>query len=61
MAKMTYPVLSTLIHDDETHAPGKSVTLDEAFGDPLVANGTLGEGKPAKADKAEKPADAPKT
>jgi hypothetical protein len=55
MAKLTYPVLSTLTHDEETYAPGKTITLEEAVGEPLVANGTLGEGKAAKAEKAEKP------
>lgn len=57
MAKMTYPIQSTLIHDGETYPPGKTVTLEEEVGEPLVANGTLGAGKPAKAEKA----DAPKT
>lgn len=55
MAENTYPVLSTLIHDGKTYAPGKTITLEEETGEPLVANGTLGEGKPAKAAKAEPP------
>lgn len=55
MAKMIYPVLSTLIHDDQTYPPGKAVTLDEGVGEPLVANGTLGEGKAVKSEKNAPP------
>lgn len=49
MAKMSYPVLSNLLHDGQEYAPGtknNAVVMDERAADGLIAAGVLGEGAP---------------
>lgn len=50
MAKQTYPVLSSLLHDGTEYGPaGKpAIELEDAAAQPLIDAGVLGEGEPVK-------------